>query len=88
MSFSDPQFELAGQRIEEFLREADHDRQVLAVRRARARRRRQSLWRRVVAPRLASTIRAVNDLLGAIISPAWPSQDTPTPPPLRPSSGR
>jgi hypothetical protein len=85
MRINDPQLDLAGQRIEEFLRDADHERLVLAARRARARR--WSLWRRVVAPRLASTIQAANDVLGAIISPAWPSQDVPAAP-LRPSSGR
>jgi hypothetical protein len=68
----------AEERIDELLRDADHERLVREARRAR--RRRAGLLRRVLVPRLAATARAANDVLGAIISPAWPTRDEPLPP--------
>ncbi len=88
MSFHDPQLDLAGERTEALRRAADHSRLVNEARRARAHRRRWDLWRRALAPRLAATIRGVNDVLGAIISPGWPTGDAPSPRPMRPSPGR
>jgi hypothetical protein len=85
MSFHDLQLDLAAERIEELRRDAEHDRLVSEARRAR--RRRLGLWRKAIAPRLAATIQGVNDVLGAIISPAWPASDLPAPP-IRPSPGR
>jgi hypothetical protein len=87
MSFHDLQLDLAGERIEGLRRDADHYRLVHNARRARARRR-LSLWRKAIAPRLAATIQGVNDVLGAIISPAWPTGRAPTHPALRQSPGR
>ena len=88
MSFHDPQSDLTDERVKTLRRDADHDRLVHEARRARSRRRRLGLWRRAIAPRLAATARAVNDVLGAIISPAWPADHAPTHPSLRQSHGR
>ncbi len=87
MSFHDLQFDLAEERIEGLRQGADHDRLVSEARRARSRRRRLGFLRRVMAPRLAATVGGINDLLGAIISPAWPTGDAPMPP-TRQSLGR
>jgi hypothetical protein len=87
MSFHDLQADLAGERIEGLRRDADHYRLVHTARRARARRR-LGPWRRAIASGLAATIQGVNDILGAIISPAWPTGRAPTQTPLRQSPGR
>ncbi|HZD00594.1 MAG TPA: hypothetical protein VFA46_10505 [Actinomycetes bacterium] len=87
MSFHDLQVDLAEERIERLRRDADRHRLVTEARRARARRRRLGLWRKVIAPGLAATVQGINDVVGAIVSPAWPTADTP-PRPIRPSPGR
>jgi hypothetical protein len=87
MNFHDLQLDLAEERIEGLRRDAGHHRPVHTARRVRARRR-LGLWRKAIAPRLAATIQAVNDVLGAIISPAWPTGQAPAHPSLRQSSGR
>jgi hypothetical protein len=88
MSFDDLQRDLLTERIQGLRDDADRYREVAEARRARGRRRRLRLWRRVVAPRLAATVQGVNDILGAILSPAWPASDSRTHPPVRPSAGR
>jgi hypothetical protein len=85
MSFDHLPVDPAEERIDELLREADHERLVQEARRGR--RQRAGLLRRLLTPRLAATARAVNDVLGAIISPAWPTRDEPLPP-VRHSPGR
>jgi hypothetical protein len=85
MSFDHLPLDPAEERIEELLRDADHDRLVREARRAR--RRRAGLLRRLLTPRLVATAQAVNDVLGAIISPGWPTRDEPLPP-VRHSPGR
>jgi hypothetical protein len=86
LSFHDLQHDLAGERIEGLRQGADHHRLVSEARRARSRRR-LGFLRRVMAPRLTATVQGINDLLGAIISPAWPTRETPMPP-VRQSLGR
>jgi hypothetical protein len=86
LSFHDMQFDLAEERIEALRQGADHHRLVSASRRARSRRR-LGFLRRVMAPRLTATVQGINDLLGAIISPAWPAREPPMPP-MRQSLGR
>lgn len=88
MSFDDLQRDLVTERIQGLRDDADRYREVAEARRARGRSRRLRLWRRVVAPRLAVTVQGVNDILGAILSPAWPVSDSQTHPPVRPSAGR
>jgi hypothetical protein len=88
MSFDDLQRDLVTERIQGLRDDADRYREVAEARLARGRRRRLRLWRRMVAPRLAATVQGVNDVLGAILSPAWPASDCRTHPPIRPSAGR
>jgi hypothetical protein len=88
MSFDDLQRDLVTERIQGLRDNADRYREVAEARRARGRRRRLHLWRRAVAARLAATVQGVNDILGAILSPAWPASDSRTDLPIRPSAGR
>lgn len=79
MSFHDMPREVAEERIEGMRREADAYRLASRVRRGRRQRvrRRWSLRRRAVAIRLSAVARSANQLVGAIISPAWPIADEP-----------
>jgi len=94
MSFHDLQFDLAEERIEGLHREAESyrtARQTIRARRLRARSRRslwrRSLWRRMVSTPLTAAARMANDVIGATISPPWPTDGEP---PYRawPSAGR
>jgi hypothetical protein len=85
MSFDHLPVDPAEERIAQLLRDADHERLIGEARRSR--RRFAGLLRRLLTPRLAATAQAVNDVLGAIISPAWPPRDEPFPP-VRHSPGR
>ncbi len=79
MGFHDTSYEVAQERIEQMRREAEVYRRASEARhgrRSRARRR----WnhrRRSVALRLAVVARTANQLIGAIISPAWPTGEEP-----------
>lgn len=86
MGFYDLQRGLVTERIQELREDADHYREVTEARRARGRRGLRWL-RRAIGARLAATVQGVNDVLGAIISPAWPGSDYRTRPPIRPSAG-
>jgi hypothetical protein len=89
MSFHDVPQEVVEERIERMRREADAYRrasQARRGRRARARRR-WSLRRQAAAIRLSTLARTANELIGAIISPPWPTRDE-TPRYARPGSMR
>jgi hypothetical protein len=79
MSFHDVPQEVADERIEGMRREAEAYRRAAAARRGRRSRagRRWSLRRQAVALRLSALAHSANELLGEIISPAWPAGDEP-----------
>ncbi len=90
MSFHDLPFEVMEERVAGLRREAETYRiahRALQARRARARRR-WSLWRRATTTRLAATAKMANDIVGAIISPPWPTRDEPPHYRAWPSAGR
>jgi len=77
MSFHDLSYEVAEERIDGMRRDAEeyrHASQARRDRRARTRRR-WSLRRQVAALRLSSLARTANAVIGAIISPAWPTSE-------------
>ena len=79
MSFHDMPQEVAEERIAGMRREADEYRRASGARRGRRApaRRRWSLRRQTAAIRLAAIARTANELIGAIISPPWPTTDEP-----------
>jgi hypothetical protein len=79
MSFQDMSREVAEGRIAELRHDADAYRRAQPARRRRRSRARHrwSLHRRAVALRLSVVARTANELLGAIISPPWPTSDQP-----------
>jgi hypothetical protein len=89
MSFHDVPQEVVEERIERMRREADAYRRASQARRGRRprARRRWSLRRQAAAIRLSTLARTANELIGAIISPPWPTRDE-TPRYARPGSMR
>jgi hypothetical protein len=87
MSWDDIERELSYQRIAELHADAERFRQVRASKRRRQRRSRRRLGRLLWPTGVASR---ANDILGAILSPPWPSRrDTMGPTrTYRPSLGR
>jgi hypothetical protein len=79
MSFHDVPQEVAEERIERMRREAEAYRLASEARRGRRSRarRRWSLRRQAVALRLCDLAHSANELIGEIISPAWPAGDQP-----------
>ena len=77
MSFHDLPYEVAEERIARMRREAEAYREASKVRRGRRlrARRRWSLRRQAIAIRLSDIARTANQLIGAIISPAWPASE-------------
>ncbi|HJW62326.1 MAG TPA: hypothetical protein VJ849_02415 [Actinomycetes bacterium] len=71
MSWDDMNRELSYQRIAELHADAERFRQVRASKRRRQRRSRARLGRLLWPTRVASR---ANDILGAILSPPWPSR--------------
>ena len=71
MSWDDMNRELSYQRIAELHADAERFRQVRASKRRRQRRSRARLGRLLRPTRVASR---ANDILGAILSPPWPSR--------------
>ena len=89
MSFDDLTVEVAEERIAELRREAENYRLARGSRRSRRTRarRRWSLRREAAAAKIASGARIANEILGAIISPTWPTEHEPHRY-ARPSAGR
>ena len=71
MSWDDMNRELGYQRIAELHADAERFRQVRASKRRRERRSRRRLGRLLWPTRVASR---ANDIVGAILSPPWPSR--------------
>jgi hypothetical protein len=71
MSWDDMNRELSYQRIAELHADAERFRQVRASKRRRQRRSRARLGRLLWPARVASR---ANDIVGAILSPPWPSR--------------
>jgi hypothetical protein len=91
MSFHDLPYEANEVRIAGLRREAEvyrASRAAVRVRRARARRRWRLLRRHAVTARLSATARVINEVIGAIVSPPWPSESEPSRYWSRPSAGR
>jgi hypothetical protein len=79
MSFHDLSQEVAEDRMAGMRREADAYRRALPVRRRRRdrARRRWILRRQMAGIRLSAIARTANEVIGAIISPPWPTSDDP-----------
>jgi hypothetical protein len=92
MDFDDLTVSVAAERIAEMRREADAYRLAHQSRRSRRSRRsraqrRWTLRRESVSAKMASGARIANEILGAIISPTWPTNSEPHRY-VRPSAGR
>ena len=86
MNWDDVNRELSYQRIAELHADAEKYRQVRASKRRRQRRSRRRLGRLIWPTGVAAK---ANDVVGAILSPPWPSRrDTMGPSRLNPSLGR
>ena len=86
MNWDDVNRELSYQRIAELHADAEKYRQVRASKRRRQRRSRRRLGRLIWPTGVAAR---TNDIVGAILSPPWPSRrDTMGPSRLNPSLGR
>jgi hypothetical protein len=79
MSFHDLPYEVAEERVAGMRREADEYRRASEARQGRRQRarRRWILRRRAAATRLTAVARTVNEVVGAIISPSWPTEPQP-----------
>jgi hypothetical protein len=79
MSFHDLPQEVAEDRMNGMRREADEYRRGLPLRRRRRERarRRWALRRHAAEVRLSSIARSANQVIGAIISPSWPTGEDP-----------
>lgn len=79
MSFHDLPYEVAEERMAGMRREADAYRRASEARQGRRSRapRRWILRRRAAATRLAAVAQTVNEVVGAIISPGWPTEPQP-----------
>lgn len=77
VSFHDLSYEVAEERIDGMRRDAEEHRRASQARRDRRvrARRRWSLRRQAAALRLSTLARTANAVVGAIISPAWPSSE-------------
>jgi hypothetical protein len=89
MYFDDLNVEAAEERVAELRREAEEYRLARGSRRSRRARARHrwTLRREAATAKMESVARIANEILGAIISPTWPTNSEPHRY-VRPSAGR